>query len=290
MTDIQTAHIVFFSGTGGTARMADCLRQAFVARGVEVAKTELTNKANPMVQADLLVLLYPVYAANAPQPIGEWIAATAHGNGTPAVVVAVSGGGEVSPNTACRVATNRALEAKGYPVVYEAMAVMPSNFLEGYSDALSALILRKAPLLAARIAEDVLSAKTKRIRPLARDRVFSRLFMLEHLGSRLFGKHLKASESCTGCGWCADHCPRGNITLTHGQPVFGDRCVLCTRCLYGCPTKAITPQFGKFAVLKQGFDLDAVEARTQGNVEFPPVEELMKGFGYGGVRKYLVDE
>jgi len=287
MVGMQTAHIVFFSGTGGTARVAECLRRAFVARGVDVTKSELTRGAKPVPSADLLVLLYPVYAANAPQPIGEWIATLPQGNGMPVVVISVSGGGEVSPNTACRVPTNRALEAKGYHVLYEAMAVMPSNFLEGYSDALSALLLQQATPFAERIAEEVLSGKTKRIRPIGVDRLLTRLLLVEHFGSRMFGKHLKTNEHCTGCGWCADHCPRGNITLTDGRPVFGNRCVLCTRCLYGCPTKAIAPQFVKFAVLKQGFDLEAVEARTQAMTEFPPVEELMKGSGYGGVRKYL---
>ena len=154
--------------------------------------------------------------------------------------------------------------------------------------ALSALLLRKAPDVARGIARDVLTGVTRRTRPLPWDRVLYRLLLVEHLGSRIFGKHLKASDACIGCGWCAAHCPRGNIAMKNGKPVFSNRCVLCTRCLYGCPVKAITPGFGKFAVLKQGFDLDALEARTQSKTDFPPLEELTKGAGYNGVTKYLL--
>ena len=288
MAGIQTANLVYFSGTGGTARVARHLRDAFVAQGVTVAQVALEREQAPVADAELLVIAYPVYAGNAPQPVGEWIAAAPEGHGTPAAVVSVSGGGEVSPNTACRAATIRALTRKGYRVVYEAMMVMPSNFFEAYSDELSALLLRKAPDVARGIARDVLTGVTRRMRPLPWDRVLYRLLLVEHLGSRIFGKHLKASDACIGCGWCAAHCPRGNIAMKNGKPVFSNRCVLCTRCLYGCPVKAITPGFGKFAVLKQGFDLDALEARTQSKTDFPPLEELTKGAGYNGVTKYLL--
>ena len=290
MAGIETANIVFFSGTGGTARVARHLCDAFAAQGVAATPMELNGKQAPIARADLLVLAYPVYAANAPQPVGEWIATAPEGRGTPAVVVAVSGGGEISPNTASRVAPIRALERKGYPVVYEAMAVMPSNFLEQYDDALNVLLLRKAPALAQRVVREVLSGQTRRLRPLVRDKALARLCLLEHLGSRVFGRHLKVSDACTACGRCAAQCPRGNIAMQNGKPVFGSRCVLCMRCMYGCPVQAITPGFGKFAMFAQGFDLDALEARTKDRTDFPPVEELTKGWGFNGVKQYLAEE
>ena len=287
MAGLKTANIVFFSGTGGTARVARCLRDAFMRQGVAVTFSELLNKPVQLQKADLLAVLYPVYAANAPQPIGEWIAAAPEGRGTPTVVVSVSGGGEVSPNTACRVGVIRALERRGYPVVYEAMAVMPSNFLMPFGDELSALLLAKAPVFTERVAREVLAGQTRRTRPLRMDRLLRHLFLLEHIGSRMFGRHLRADDRCTGCGLCAAHCPRGNITMAGGKPVYGGKCVFCLRCVYGCPAHAIVPGFGKFAILKTGFDLAAVEKRMAGRTDFPPVEELTKGTAMNGVRAYL---
>ena len=283
-------HIVYFSGTGGTARVAGHLREAFERRGTQVVSTALDGTPPVAPEADLLVVLFPVYAANAPQPIAEWIATAPEGNGKPAAVLSVSGGGEVSPNTACRVSTLRKLERRGYRVVLDRMLVMPSNLLIGYSDALSALLLRAAPAKAQAVADDLLAGRVCRTRPLPWDRLLSVLFRVEHLGSRMFGKQLRANDRCTGCGWCAAHCPRGNITLCGGKPVFGYHCVFCTRCLYGCPAKAIVPGFGQFAILKDGFDLHAVEKRTEALTDFPAVETLTKGAALNGVRKYLLEK
>lgn len=284
----QTLQIVFFSGTGGTARMAARLAEAFTRRGVSVQRCALGVKPCAPFTAEALALLYPVYAANAPQPIGEWIAAAPPGENRPVIVVSVSGGGEVSPNTACRVATVRALRARGYRVVYEAMAVMPANFLMPYGDALSALLLRKAAPVAARIATEVLAGVERHPRPLPIDRALSVLCLVEHPGSRIFGRHLHAAADCSGCGLCEANCPRGNIVLQSGRPTFGNRCVFCLRCVYGCPRKGIMPDIARSAILGDGFDLTAVEARTWDQTTFPSVESLTPGKTLAGVRAYLL--
>lgn len=287
MESILSAHIAYFSGTGCTARVAGHLARALTQRGALVSETEITAGAAAAFGADWLIVLFPVYAANAPQPVGEWVAAAPDGLGRRAAVISVSGGGEVSPNTACRVATVRALEKKGYRVQYEAMAVMPANFLMPYGDTLSALLLRKAATFADLVARDLLAGRARRPRTLPLDRLLARLFRVEHLGSGLFGRHLRADARCTGCSRCAARCPRGNIRMANGRPTFGGRCVLCLRCVYGCPARAIVPGFGQFAILKGGFDLDALEARTAGMDAFPPSAELAGGKAMNGVRRYL---
>ncbi|HNW86733.1 MAG TPA: EFR1 family ferrodoxin [Candidatus Limiplasma sp.] len=287
MLTVRSSHIVYFSGTGGTARVARAFQAALDSRGISTALTELNGPPYPAVNADLLVLLYPVYAANAPQPVREWLAVAPAGEGRCAAVLSVSGGGEVSPNTACRVYPARRLAQKGYRVLWDSMLVMPSNFMIPYSDALCALLLREAPRRAEQIVGNLLAGNVRRSHPLLWDRMLTRLLGIERFGSRMFGKQLRAGDRCNGCGWCARHCPRGNITLKADRPVFGDRCVLCTRCLYGCPTNAITPGFGKFALLRDGFNLDAIEARTAQTDDFPSVEALTHGIAMNGVRKYL---
>ena len=290
MDTIRRVHIVYFSGTGGTARYAGHFADAFAARGRDVTLTALENNAPyAAVPADLLVLLYPVYAANAPAPIDEWIAQAPLGNGMPAAVLSVSGGGEVSPNTACRCATNRALTRKGYRVTYENMLVMPSNFITPCPPALIAQLLAVAPNVANRIAEELLSGANRRTKPLRGDRPLSRLLRVEKIGSRFFGRNLKATDACVGCGWCAENCPRGNITLSAGKPVFGNRCVICLRCVYGCPSKAIRAGLLGSAVLKDGFDLGAAAVNGQSQAMEPPLAELAKSAAWGGVARFLMD-
>ena len=287
MEGIHNVHLVYFSGTGGTKRVAVCLEQAFLHQGCTVMVTELNVKPSEPVEADLTVLLYPVYACNAPVPVDEWIAQAPHGNGAYAAVASVSGGGEISPNTACRASVIRKLEAKGYRVRWETMFVMPANFLVPYGDALTAMLLRAAPEKAEKFASDILSGRERRTKPKWADKLASRLFAVEKKGSARFGKMLKAGEACTGCGFCARNCPRGNIEMRGGKPEFGGKCVICLRCVYGCPAKAIAPGIMKAFVLKQGFDLDAAEERTRRLEELPPLSEIAKGFLYKGVLKYL---
>jgi ferredoxin/flavodoxin len=287
MERMNTVHLVYFSGTGGTARVAAALEQAFLGRGLTVTTTELNAKPHPPVEADLTVLAYPVYAANAPAPVDEWIERAPSGNGMAAAVVSVSGGGEVTPNTACRVDVVRRLARKGYRVVAEDMFVMPANVFVSYSDVLSAMLLKAAPVRAERFADGILSGAGKRLKPHLSDRLFAKLFSVEKRKSGVFGRKLKAGDGCTGCAWCASNCPRGNIEMRDGKPCFGDRCVICLRCVYGCPSKAIRPDVARFFLLKQGLDLDAVEARTRGMTEFPPASEVAKGLLYKGVRRYL---
>ena len=50
----------------------------------------------------------------------------------------------------------------------------------------------------------------------------------------------RVSDKCIGCGQCEKLCPRGNIRLENGKPVFGTNCIQCLGCLQFCPTGAIS--------------------------------------------------
>lgn len=52
-------------------------------------------------------------------------------------------------------------------------------------------------------------------------------------------KKFAADEKCVGCGQCAKVCPKGNIRLAGGKPVFGGNCIGCLSCVQYCPEEAI---------------------------------------------------
>lgn len=110
---------------------------------------------------------------------------------------------------------------------------------------------------------------------------------LEKQGSYRFAQKLKIGKNCTGCGWCAEHCPVNNIGMQDLRPVFKDRCVICFRCVYGCPFHAI--RSNNFMVMKKGFNLEETEKRMQG-VALIPVEKCCRGFLWKDIRKYLLDD
>ena len=43
--------------------------------------------------------------------------------------------------------------------------------------------------------------------------------------------------------------------LTGGKPKFGFKCLMCMRCIYNCPEKAISPRFSKFIPIRKGYSL-----------------------------------
>lgn len=55
----------------------------------------------------------------------------------------------------------------------------------------------------------------------------------------VFFMKFSPSSACTGCGHCANRCPKHNIRMVAGHPVFGRGCLFCMRCVTGCPENAI---------------------------------------------------
>lgn len=73
-----------------------------------------------------------------------------------------------------------------------------------------------------------------------------------------FGRGIKTTDSCTGCGLCARRCGSSNIVIENGRAVVGDRCDMCLGCIYGCPEKALVATYGGFQVDKKGYNLKSM--------------------------------
>lgn len=282
-------HIAFYSGTGGTLRVAVCLQKQLIDLGHQVTLENLSQQA-PLgkMAVDLLFVLFPVHACNAPEAVYQWIDALGLVSHTSAVVISVSGGGEVIPNTASRIRTIKRLEKKGFSVIYEKMIVMPSNWIVATKKPLAQMLLDILPVKIQGMVTDIERGVTIRTKPIIVDRLFSLLGEFEKQGAKYFGKRIKVNANCNGCGWCVQHCPSGNITLEKDLPTFMDRCHLCLSCIYSCPRKALAPGTFKFITIKEGYDLKALEASPRPN-EAIDVETLAKGYLWSGVKKYLMD-
>jgi len=49
-----------------------------------------------------------------------------------------------------------------------------------------------------------------------------------------------ATDACASCGTCVRLCPRRNVTLSNGRPVWHHNCELCYACYLWCPQRAIS--------------------------------------------------
>lgn len=253
--------LAFFSGTGCTKYVVNCFEQQFVELGVEVKTIDVScnDSHDPsLFTSDLLMIFSPVYAFRLTDSIEKWIRALPDSANIPVVIISVSGGGEISPNTACRVTAKRLLRKRNYQVIYEKMIVMPSNFVIATEEKLATDLINILPYKVTNIITDLFSGEVTLTIPKVQDRLFSILGRLEHWGAKLFGASIHATHDCTKCGLCVQHCPKRNILITNNKVKFGFHCMFCMRCIYHCPTNALSPRILKFVVLKDGFSINKV--------------------------------
>jgi ferredoxin/flavodoxin len=298
LNEIGRVGLIYFSGTGGTKRVAEAFERELKGRGITVAVKNLgmslqEKKEAPeqpeLLEMDLSILIYPVYAMDAPRPIYDWIGSVSgQAVGRKIAVLSVSGGGEMWPNKGCRSGCCKALEDRGFQIVYDRMLVMPANVLVSYNDDLVMRLLNAVPKKAAQIVDELLAGNIRRTR-FGKGPILRWVSRSERENSSKFAQGFEITDACTGCGWCVRNCPMQNIDIVEpaGKPTFSDRCVICTRCIYGCPGNAIKAK-GPLA-LKHGFDLEAVERRMK-DTELKPVEQCAKGWYNKGVRDYLRDK
>ena len=252
--DIKKISVVYFSGTGGTEKVALQLVEQLENIDIEVNLACIGRDFNIVIE-DMLILLVPVHAFDVPYPVYSFIKELSMQN-KPAVVISVSGGGEVSPNLACRHKVIKKLSKKGFDVVYENMIIMPSNIAIKTPDAIIIKLLEILPFKMTRIVDDLKNNVVRRRKPPISNLILAVVGNFEKVGARLFGKMLRSNKKCTSCGWCSHNCPTNNITMKDGKPKFGYNCSLCMKCMYGCPNNAIAPVIGKFAIIKGGYKLN----------------------------------
>lgn len=87
--------------------------------------------------------------------------------------------------------------------------------------------------------------------------LYSRIFLtgfLYKIAVRQFSKadnKFFISDTCNGCGVCAEVCPTTNIAIKDSKPVWKHNCEQCLACLHWCPQQAI--EFGEDTVGRERY-------------------------------------
>lgn len=286
--------IAYFSGTGGTKRIAECAASEIEAAGHAIDLERMyagTVHEDTFEHYDLLLLVSVVHEFNLPQVVRMWVSSLDQTKYTKAAVFSVSGGGCAAGNRGAQQKVIERLEELGIPVSYDEIIALPSNFFYRIKHPVDAMLMDAYPVMVKRAVHNVLAGETQRPKTPAIDRFVTRCFKNSWKHTHKFGSAIKATNACTACGKCVRICPVDNIKLNSktNKPEFSDACTFCLGCLYVCPESALLPGRDKYALLKDGYDLKEIEQRSYDHAEWGRVEALCKGYLYSGIKTYLLE-
>lgn len=224
----MNVYSLYFSPTGGTQRVADCLCSALRNPFAFIDLCDRTEdfSAVSLNKDDLCVISVPSYGGRIPALAAERIAHI-RGNGAMAVAVCVYGNRAYDDTL---LEMKHLLTDRGFRCIAAMAAIAEHSMLRQFA--------------AGRPNESdraELTAFARRIsRAIATDTFVEDLAVPGAFPYRPIGSFVKpvASEECIGCGACAASCPAGAIP--EDNPSFTDNalCAACTRCISVCPVGA----------------------------------------------------
>lgn len=241
----MSTKIFAFTGTGNSIAIAKTLADS-------LGDTELISMASSMhgdvdIRGERIGLVFPVYAWGMPRLVVDF---TQHLRPAPGqYVFAVTTCGGTPGKTLVQL--DKALRSNGSHL--NAGFAVKGSFLislEGSNDMglirfVSWLGRKTTPKAASdRLPEIVRIVKEKGShKPETSNASVNMLgSMLYSYGLRMFKKmdsNFSSTDACVSCGTCARVCPRGNVSLEDGRPVWHNNCESCYACLAWCPQQAI---------------------------------------------------
>lgn len=261
-SNFQHVTIFYYSGTGNSYRVAawaaEAARQAGAdARTLSISQSRPESEI-PEAENGLLGLCFPTHAFTAPWPVVRFALSLPKRAGTQAIIIPTRGGMKLGRFILDGMEGTGGyllaliLRLKGYRVVGVRAMNMPSNWIVLYPgcthDTVEAIERQSLERLADFMSA-VLSGKSQfrgmvalilgiLLLPLTAGYVV--------LGRYWLAKLFYATENCTGCGLCADHCPESAIRMRgkkNPRPFWTYSCVSCMRCMNYCPHNAIEASY-----------------------------------------------
>ena len=276
--------ILYFSGTGNTDYVARYLARQLDRTPIEIELRSMEwQPAEALTDFDLLVVGFPVYAADSPGLVQTYLRRLPAGDERGASVFCTKGayaGRAVQRNL-------RRLDSRGYVPLGGGSILMPGTdglSMVGKDSWMARKALEKdyehlkdadrlAGEMAARLRELLDGQPAEALRnPLPRrpigelsDGAWAAAY---RASERFCRSRLHADHRCEGCGLCSRVCPVENVELRDNHASFAEQCILCLRCLHTCPQEAI--QIAGFTVDKMRWrgpkgDFKALRMRPDGS-------------------------
>ena len=246
--------LICFSPTGNALHLAKLLAHHLGIDQAAILPLESTEP-DRLANDEHLILLYPVHGFNAPRNVKRFVKRLPPGRYRDVSLIGV-GCTTGWLNHAVSTDLRKLLAAKGNPILHENILAMPSTFVMAFPDGLARQRIAESEKRIKEISRSLIDGTKTSVKVEYKSRLMNIIGKIEQFASRLFGLELHASNQCNSCGICWNNCPGHNIKRrANGLPKFGFSCLMCMRCIYNCPQKAISPRFSKFIPIKNGYSI-----------------------------------
>lgn len=241
--------ILYFTGTGNSQYAAEYLNAILEKDLVSINQCMKKGEFPEFKTEENFIFVLPTYAWRIPRTVEEFIRKCSFEKGKDAWFVMTCGDSIGNAGEyASRLCSDIGLNYRGMADV-----VMPENFITMFkapTEEDEPLIMEKARRRLKSVAETILrgndlTQKCPKAKLLSS--VINPLFYKFFVKDKAF----RAEDTCTGCGFCREICPLGNIRMKDGKPEWQGNCTQCMACICGCPAEAI--EYGKKAEGKRRY-------------------------------------
>jgi ferredoxin len=257
---VKRIAVYFFSGTGVTDLVTQAIVENLRGRGCSVEAYSipeiLAGTAQfPSVNPDMVGFGCPVIGFGTPRIVKLFLERLPRESGAPAFIFRTAGG--AAPiNFRASAPMVRKLGRRGYSVFHERIFAIASNWHRPHDPPVVYRLLQATRAKVERFCAELVLELPRR--PVLSFRTRLALDLLRGLGTfslRWISLDLSVSPACSHCGLCERGCPMRNIKASKGRVRIGTDCTQCLRCVYACPSKAISFKHLKALPIPGGFSL-----------------------------------
>ena len=287
--------LFYFSGTGNTKAVCGMLAEALEkdhdcpTECISIESDALQESLSGIAGDELVGIGYPIYGFGCPSNMLSFVRELKdHLHPGQKVFLLQTAADFIRVNHWAGADVAKILNNAGIEVMYERIIVMGPNFFVAYDDRFNKQLYRAAMGKTAHMAGELMNHVHRRPQKGLLGRGLTSLahYGESHPGTAIFGRTLKALDTCDRCGVCVKNCPAGNPVMTGSGVRFTGKCFMCMRCVYACHKKCITSSAMGFVILKEGYDL--MKAVKDPSVTADFINDDTKGF-YKHFNAYLND-
>lgn len=220
--------IYCFSSTGNSLYVANRIAETIKAN----VSPMVTREA--ICNDDVIGFVFPTFFWGFPKTVTDFITKLSITNRNAYIFAVITYGGYV---TGVLGKLTKLLKEKGCVLAYGKTLKCVENYIPSYSVNDSPALQNKVETELEIITNEIVNRQLQKVGTYT---VLNRLiYAFYPANSKNCDSNFTVEDSCSKCGMCQDICPRENIQVDNGKPVFKHDCELCLACLHICPAQAI---------------------------------------------------